>query len=223
MISISVLIGKILDAICSYILCFKIFSFKEAIKCPIHISYKTKVTIAKGAKVLIKKPLKRNMVQIGFVGAKYIHHNDPILYLGKNSRLRIGHNCIFGPGSVIWVEDGASLNIGDNFYCNNNCVFRSSKNISIGNNVLFGWNVVLNTTDGHILSCNNEESELEGDIVLGNHIWIAANVVVAKNIKIANECVVAQHSLVNKSFNLSNCLIGGIPAKELKYNIVRKD
>ena len=63
------------------------------------------------------------------------------------------------------------------------------------------------------------QKPIEGDIVIGNHVWIASHCHISKNTYIADDCVVAQQSLVGKRFEQPKCLIGGIPAKLLKDNI----
>lgn len=59
---------------------------------------------------------------------------------------------------------------------------------------------------------------MEGDIVVGNHVWIASHCIIAKNTYIAENSVVAQHSLVTKRFVTPNSLIGGMPAQVIKEN-----
>lgn len=52
--------------------------------------------------------------------------------------------------------------------------------------------------------------------IVGNEVFIGTNIVVAKDIRIADGCKLSACSFVNKSFKTPNMLIGGIPAKELK-------
>ena len=54
-----------------------------------------------------------------------------------------------------------------------------------------------------------------GDISIGNNVWICDNVVILAGAKIGNNCVIAANSVVNKEFP-DNCLIGGVPAKIIK-------
>lgn len=79
----------------------------------------------------------------------------------------------------------------------------------MGDDVLIGWTVSFNTTDGHHLMENGGEHVNHGPIKIGNHVWIASDSKFQKNSEIANSSVVAQSSLVTKKFKLSNTLIGG--------------
>ena len=44
-----------------------------------------------------------------------------------------------------------------------------------------------------------------------------------KGCSIPDDCVVAANSVVTKTFGESNALIGGVPAKEIKSDIVGKN
>lgn len=83
---------------------------------------------------------------------------------------------------------------------------------------MYGWNISFNTTDGHHVYENGRQKAMEGDIIVGNHVWIASNCTITKNVYIADDCVVAQNSLIGKKFETPKCLIGGQPAKVLKDN-----
>lgn len=83
---------------------------------------------------------------------------------------------------------------------------------------MYGWNINFNTNDGHHVYENGKQKTMEGDIVIGNHVWIASHSHITKNTLIADNCVVAQSSLVNKRFEEPKCLIGGMPARKIKEN-----
>ncbi|MGO3641673.1 MAG: acyltransferase, partial [Psychrobacter sp.] len=57
------------------------------------------------------------------------------------------------------------------------------------------------------------------DVVLGDHIWIAANVTISKNVSIASGCIIAAGSFVNKPVVTPNCMVAGTPAKVIRQNI----
>ncbi|HEY9752233.1 MAG TPA: hypothetical protein V6C46_04750, partial [Coleofasciculaceae cyanobacterium] len=50
-------------------------------------------------------------------------------------------------------------------------------------------------------------------------VWIASHVSILKGVSIPDNSIVATRSVVTKSFNMQNTLIGGVPAKVLKNNI----
>lgn len=56
-------------------------------------------------------------------------------------------------------------------------------------------------------------------IVIGNHVWIGLNVTILKGVTIGDGCMVAAGAVVTKSFP-PNYLIGGVPAKIIKEDIL---
>ena len=81
---------------------------------------------------------------------------------------------------------------------------------------MWGWNIMLNTSDGHYTFDSGAKRPLEGTIVIGRHVWLTTNIIVAKNTEVASECVVAQGTLVTGKCSEEHCLIGGVPAKIIK-------
>lgn len=217
------IIERLLNTIASIRFCSHFFPLKTALKRPIQIHYKLQYNIKKGAKIVIDSPLKPNLIKIGMDNTQYIQAKNSIVHLESNSELHFSANAIFSRGICLWLEKGAKMNIGNNFYCNNNCTFRCTDKIILHDNVLLGWNIMLNTTDGHILEINGIPSLSSGTIEIGNHTWIASNTNINKNVIIAEECIVAQNSLVNKKFLTPHCMIAGIPAKVVRKNIKRLD
>ena len=120
-------------------------------------------------------------------------------------------------GTRIVISKG-EMRIGQNIWCNGDCYFYCTTKITIGDNNMYGWNISFNTSDGHHVYEDGVEKPMEGDITIGNHVWIASHCIIGKNTSIADDCVVAQHSLVGKRFEQANCLIGGMPAKIIKEN-----
>ena len=111
--------------------------------------------------------------------------------------------------------------IGNNFYCNKNCVISSREAIEIGNDVLVGWNVNIRDNDGetHRIYENNIENEYKKKIVIKNHVWLCAFSSVLKGVEILEDTVVAYGTCVTKSLGEKNVILAGVPAKIVKRNI----
>lgn len=214
---------RILNAIASFRFCLHFFSLNDAMKRPIQIHWKTKYYIEAGAKITIENPLYPYMIKIGMDDTKYIQAKNSIVHLGKNSILCFKSDAIFCKGICLWLEPNSEMNVGAGFFCNNNCTFRCNTNITFYDKVLLGWNIMFNTTDGHVLETDGKIKSMSGTIVIGSHVWVASNSEISKNVIVAEECVIAQHTLVNKSFLIPNSLIAGIPAKVVRENIIRLD
>lgn len=202
----------------SFILCLRIFPFKIAIKIPIYITNTRIGHIYKGC-IIINAPIKRKMILIGLPGSEGVYAPKGYISIHKEGKLILNGKCIFSKGTSIRIDKGGEISIGNKFYCNSNCFIRCTDKIHIGENALWGWNITLNTYDGHSIYVDNKENINHGPISIGNHVWIAANSTLSKNVIIGNNCVISQHSLVTKAFTSDNLLIGGIPAQIIRNNI----
>lgn len=94
--------------------------------------------------------------------------------------------------------------------------------ITIGEKCLFAKDVTIRSLDGHKIF-NVDKSVRENksrDIWIGNHVWLAKGCNILKGSYIGNDVVIATCAVVNKKIAKNNCIIGGIPAKVLKEDIV---
>lgn len=126
---------------------------------------------------------------------------------------------------------GCHTFIGENFFANFNLMVMDDARIHIGNNVMFGPNVSLMATnhpliaeertamkypDGHI-----SMSEYAEEIIIGNNVWIAANVVIIGGVHIGDNVVIGAGSVVTKDIP-ANYLAYGVPCKPVRM-ITDKD
>lgn len=124
------------------------------------------------------------------------------------------------------IKDNNKVLIGENLYQTGICKIEftglSNLTFEIGDNCMLGQDVKFLLGDHHkIYSCLTKEqtNNPKNGIKLGNHVWIARDVKILKNVSIADNSVIATGSIVTKSFEQENILIGGVPAKILKENI----
>lgn len=54
------------------------------------------------------------------------------------------------------------------------------------------------------------------DIVIGDHCWLGANVVVMPGVELGPHTIVGANAVVTKSFPDGFCVLGGVPAKVIK-------
>ena len=76
------------------------------------------------------------------------------------------------------------------------------------------------TGDSHsiINSDKNVRINPDGNVNIGDHVWIGQEVIILKNTHIGDNCVIGIRSLVTKDFG-ENLLVAGIPAKIIKQKI----
>jgi acetyltransferase-like isoleucine patch superfamily enzyme len=106
--------------------------------------------------------------------------------------------------------------IGDNFYMNSGCHLLG--NISFGRDVIIGPKTIMWDRD-HGMELGmpmKDQSHIKQDIIIGNDVWIGANVMVLKGVKIGKEAVIGAGAIVTK--NIPDYAIAhGNPAKVIKY------
>ncbi|WP_416354017.1 sugar O-acetyltransferase [Agrilactobacillus fermenti] len=111
---------------------------------------------------------------------------------------------------------GYTVEIGENFFANYNCVLIDVGKITIGDNCLFGPGV-------HIYSVNhplnpelrNANYEFPKPVTIGNNVWIGGSAVIVPGVTLGDNVTVAAGAVVTKSFG-NNVVIGGNPARVLK-------
>ncbi|BBB90123.1 MAG TPA: acyltransferase [Methylomusa anaerophila] len=127
---------------------------------------------------------------------------------GRKSRLVLGNRVSARPGVTLAIRDG-SLEIGDNVFFNKGCFITCHDHIKIGNDCLFGPNVIFYDHD-HIYGPGkivNKEKYTTAPVELGKNILIGANSVILRGTKIGDNCVIAAGTVVK----------GEIPADSIVY------
>lgn len=64
------------------------------------------------------------------------------------------------------------------------------------------------------------EFTMNGEVIIGKHVWIGAFAHFLKGSSIPDNCVASYRSLVTREFTNENVIIGGTPAKEIKEIVV---
>ena len=150
--------------------------------------------------------------------------SNTIIECGDNVNITIGsseHRIFNSFFSVL--SDNASLNIGNHASIRGaGIIIKENKNLSvnIGNDCLIASNVKIWTPDFHTVIDSQTAKAINppSSINIGNHCWICEDVTIAKGVSLADDTIVASKSYVTKSFDKSNIIIGGVPAKIIKEN-----
>ncbi len=127
--------------------------------------------------------------------------------LGKTSE---GYLTIESP---FFCDYGYNIEIGTNFFANYNFIVLDVGRVRIGDNVMFGPNVML-CTAGHPLHPKTRNSGYEYgiDITIGDNVWIGGNVCVLPGVTIGNNVVIGAGSVVTKDIP-DNMLAYGNPCR----------
>lgn len=130
-------------------------------------------------------------------------------------------------GSKVYIredvrfESPKNISIGKFVYINYGCTISAySGNITIGNDVMIGFNSsILTTNHGYKnfkVSMMKQENQKNANVVIEDDVWIAANVTILPDVKIGKGAIVAAGSVVTKDVKPYS-IVGGVPAKHIKY------
>lgn len=152
---------------------------------------------------------------------KWNDGNDPIsISLAENSTLVIDGDFTIGNGTRIVVCEGASLYIGGRREesaagITEKSMIMARKKIHIGTDCIIAWNVFITDCDWHTIDGKN----IQEDVRIGNHVWIACNTSILKGAKIGNNCIIGAHSLVSRKSIPDNTLAAGNPIRIIENDI----
>lgn len=114
------------------------------------------------------------------------------------------------------IGDGSSIPKGSTFYC-------TEASLTIGKKVIFGPNPTIITGNHRIdeigcfiIDSHDKKPENDAPVVIEDDVWCGANVTILKGVTIGRGSIIAAGAVVTKSCPPYS-IIGGIPAKILKY------
>lgn len=135
--------------------------------------------------------------------------------LNKKSKLFIGEFLMIKGPVYFECERNAILKIGNHCFFNRNCSITSNKSIQIGNNCMFANNLVIVDHDHKVIDDIPSVELVSNEIIIGNNVWVGANVTILKGVKIGNNTIIAAGAVVNKNCDPYS-VYAGIPARKVK-------
>lgn len=111
---------------------------------------------------------------------------------------------------------GGHIHFGNNIYCNFGCTFVDDTHIYVGDNTMFGPNVVV-ATAGHPLLPQLREQGYQYNLPvrIGKNCWLGAGVLVMPGITIGDGSVIGAGSVVTKDIP-ANVIAVGNPCRVLR-------
>ena len=136
-------------------------------------------------------------------------------------RKRIHHKGSYRIHSRTSVRNADNIFLGENVRITMDCcIWAGEKSrILFGDNVIVGPGVkMMSTNHGTLLSGIPMvyQNRIEEDITIGSDVWIGSNAVILKGITIGDGAIIAAGAVVTKDVE-PNSVVGGIPAKFIKY------
>ena len=136
-------------------------------------------------------------------------------HVGPRRHLTLGKNATIAPNVSLRhgerIVIGARSKIGEHAFLWAGATHGS---ITIGEDCRFGPGVFVTASDYGLLPDEkfSTQARNEQDVVIGNDVWLAANVFVAAGVEIGDGCVVSAGSSVTKSLPPGSVAVG-VPAR----------
>lgn len=187
---------------------FKYFSWRIAIKLPVIVYKNTELKTMKG-NVRLECAPRTGLVEIG---KKEQFSLDVKTYRTKwkcDGDVIISGRVMIGSGSVVRIMKGARLRLGRNFSITGRSSIVCGKEITIGDECLFSWDVLLMDMDFHKILINDNVVNHPRPIAIGNHVWIGCRSLLLKGCSLPDDTVVAAGSLITKKMETPGCIVCG--------------
>ena len=132
----------------------------------------------------------------------------------KNLLAEIGENCYIEP--PLHANWGKYTHFGNNVYANFNLTLVDDTGIFVGDNVMFGPNVII-ATAGHPVDPPLREKVAQFNIPvrIGKNVWIGAGAIVLPGVTIGDHSVIGAGSVVTKDIP-PNVVAVGNPCRVLR-------
>jgi len=195
---------------------FRYLPWKHAIRLPIFVSHRVWLRRLSGRVTLSE--IKTGAVRIGF--------DDVGLFDPKSSRtiwMVSGLVEFQGEAAVChgskFVVSG-TLSVGRSFFMSSASAIVAQRHVSIGDDVLISWDVLIMDGDGHrIYDANGKQRNSPMPVMIGNKVWVGCRTLILKGVHIADGVVVAAASTVSKSITASDSIVAGNPAKVVREHV----
>lgn len=119
----------------------------------------------------------------------------------------------------VYVDNLENLHMGNYVFLNDKMRINSMSTVKIGNNVIFGPEVILWSTDHNYKNAEfipYDYNLVNAGIEIGDNVWVGGRSTILPGVKISEGAIVGMGSVVTK--DVPYCaIVGGNPAKILKY------
>lgn len=150
----------------------------------------------------------------------WVEHNNCKFKIGKSKYEISALFHLSAPNTKIIIGDNLSTGSGTQI----NGFSTSNTSVTIGNDCMFSFGVIIRPDDGHVITDNktNKIINYGKNITIGNHVWLGEQCLILKGSNIPDNSIVGAKSLVNKNFSKNDeggIILAGQSAKIIKRNI----
>lgn len=143
----------------------------------------------------------------------------------KKSLGKVGQNLKFGPNVTFYNRK--EIFIGDDVFIGDGSTVAGNVQVTIGNNVMFGPEVMIRGGDHNFSYVGKpmrqvKEGGINLPINIEDDVWIGTRVIILKGVTIREGSVIGAGSIVNKDI-LPYSVSAGIPCKPIRCRFTRSD
>lgn len=159
-------------------------------KCFIFPYWGSTIRISKTSSVILNQNLNFGIHSL-FATTK-----KSVLILENNATLIITGQVNINRGSIVRVEDGGRLEMGQSSISED--LFLDAKsNITIGDGFLCSRRVTIRDNDGHNLISNNNPN-ISKSIFIGDNVWVCQEAMILKGVSIGDGSVIGAKTIITK-------------------------
>ena len=197
---------------------FKMLPFKDAVKLPVVIFFRTKIRSLRG-KVNITSPVSHAMIKIGRCEVSHFQTRSTILSI--DGTVNFSGKASLGRGSALEVGKNGTLHLGNRFRTTAGTTIICEEKITIGDEFLSSWDNLIMDSDHHdIMDRSGKIINPPRSVTVGKHVWLGCRTTLLKGCCLPDNCIVAAGSVLTKSFSQSDSIIGGCGSDQ---RILRRD
>ena len=192
---------------------FRYLPFKQALRLPI-LLYKPILIKCKGTVTIESDNIRFGMIHLGFMTTS-LFPNSGIVWENHGGKIVFQGSCWIGNASAISIGKTGNIVFGNRFNASCGLKMTSYHQIIFGQNMRFGWDVIVMDTSLHKLKdMNNQQlGKGYGSIIFGKNNWVPNRCLVLHGTKTPNYCIFGAGSTLNKDYSLNptHILMAGNP------------
>lgn len=146
-----------------------------------------------------------------------VHGN--VLQALQEDRLRIGPGTLLEPGVWITAPDRARVTIGAGSFLNMGVMIAAQELVEIGDHCMLANGCFVTDAshryDDPAIPITWQGFSSKGPTILGDNVWLGANVVVTSGVSIGERCVIGANSVVTSDI-APYSVAAGAPAKVIR-------
>lgn len=181
------------------------FGMKGLLRLPILAYGKIELANCSG-QIILQEDMHRGMIQLG----------NHILGIVPSTNVSIWQvsGCIDARGGVLLgsgtkLSVSGNLTFGKNVCITGNTTIICGSKLSIGDNSIISWDVLIMDNDQHQIKWNSKVTEMIRPIEIGKNVWVGCRAMILKGSTIPDNSVIAADSTVTKTLTEQRCIYGG--------------